>query len=430
MSPLASLISRLRHLRSSESGAAAVTIALAAPVVIGGMALGAETGYWHFTQRKLQHAADVAAHAAVIRKRANDNQDNLKVAALRVATGSGFLPASGSLSLHNPPQTGPNTTQENAVEVILLETHPRLLSSIFSDEPVQIRARAVANLTGGSPACVLGLANTDPAMTGAVTVTGSANVKLTNCTASTNSAGASSFYLEGSGKLAADCATTVGGADTGSGLTLTCQDNGGDVITGAPPILDPYKNAPWPTPTGTCTRSVVSGVTTISADGREVYCDLSNLKDTISIKPGRYVVPTGKVFSALAGAKISGTGVTFFFEGTARLDIAGHADLSLAAPTDPSDPYSGILFYGNATASAQGVTHQMLGSSGSVLTGAIYMPQSNVVYQGNSTISGSCLQIIANKVTFTGNTEIDLGASCAGAGTKPLLTGQIVKIVE
>ena len=64
-----------------------------------------------------------------------------------------------------------------------------------------------------------------------MTVLGSAIVTLNNCTASTNSSGASSFYLDGHGKLAADCATTVGGADTGSGLNLTC--NNGDVITSA-----------------------------------------------------------------------------------------------------------------------------------------------------------------------------------------------------
>jgi hypothetical protein len=281
---------------------------------------------------------------------------------------------------------------------------------------------------------VLGLGNTDPFMSGAVTVSGSAIVTLTDCTASTNSGGASSFYVAGSGQMTADCATTVGGADTTLGLTLTCQDNDGDVITQAPPVLDPYKDVPWPENVSPCNQP------TPDETGKKIYdpggstnavsCDLTNLSGTIHFNPGRYVIPNGASFSAQAGTKITGDDVTFFFEGSAKLDIAGHADLILSAPDDPTDPYAGILFYGNRTASAVGIQHKMLGSSGSALTGAIYMPLSEVVYQGNSTISGTCLQIVADKVTMTGNTEMSLGSSCAAAGTKPLLTGQIVKLVE
>jgi hypothetical protein len=364
-----------------------------------------------------------------VRRRANDIKDDLKVAALNVASVSGFTPSSGTLTLHNPPATGLNITEENAVEVILFESKPRLLSSIFSDAPVKIYARAVATVVGGSPACVLGLANTDPTMVGAITVTGSASVTLNNCNASTNSAGASSFYLQGSGKLHADCASTVGGADTGAGLNLEC---GSEVITQAPPVMDPYRNAPWPTPTVQCKQETKSNVTTIWIEtGHTVAtCNLSGLKGEVKIGKGRYVIPSGGEFSAEAQAKVTGTDVTFFFKDSAKLNINGSADLILSAPTASTDPYGGILFFGDSTPQAEGLTHQMLGSSDSFLTGAIYMPKSNVIYQGTSTVAGSCLQIIANQVTFTGNTTIELGASCTGAGTKPLLTGQIIKIIE
>jgi Putative Flp pilus-assembly TadE/G-like len=48
-----------RDLQSDQSGAAAVVIAIVFPILVGGMGLGAETGYWYVTQRKLQHAVDV-----------------------------------------------------------------------------------------------------------------------------------------------------------------------------------------------------------------------------------------------------------------------------------------------------------------------------------------------------------------------------------
>ena len=51
---------RLQRLLADNSGAAAVVMALTLPVVLGGMGLGTEVGYWYFNQRKVQNAADMA----------------------------------------------------------------------------------------------------------------------------------------------------------------------------------------------------------------------------------------------------------------------------------------------------------------------------------------------------------------------------------
>ena len=47
-----------REFRRDAGGAAAVVAAVLFPVLIGGMGLSAETGYWYMKHRKLQHAAD------------------------------------------------------------------------------------------------------------------------------------------------------------------------------------------------------------------------------------------------------------------------------------------------------------------------------------------------------------------------------------
>ena len=44
-----SFLSHLGRLRRDENGATAVVIAIMSPVLIGGMALGGETGYWYYT---------------------------------------------------------------------------------------------------------------------------------------------------------------------------------------------------------------------------------------------------------------------------------------------------------------------------------------------------------------------------------------------
>ena len=146
----ASLLNRFAR---DTGGAAVVLAAVLFPVVIGGMGLGAETGYWYLSQRKLQHAADVSAHAGGTRNRAGDTRTAVEAAALNIATKSGFDAATGSLAVHVPPTSGALAGEANAVEVVATRTMPRLFSSIFSDEPVVLRARAVVQVSGGSKAC-------------------------------------------------------------------------------------------------------------------------------------------------------------------------------------------------------------------------------------------------------------------------------------
>lgn len=70
--------------------------------MIGGMGLGAESGYWYLTQRKLQHAADVSAHAGAVRKRAGDDNAQIKAAAEHIAAASGVK----KIVVNNPSTSG------------------------------------------------------------------------------------------------------------------------------------------------------------------------------------------------------------------------------------------------------------------------------------------------------------------------------------
>ena len=47
-----------------RDGAAAIVIAFMTPILIGGLAFGAEVGGWEMTKRRIQNAADTAAYAA------------------------------------------------------------------------------------------------------------------------------------------------------------------------------------------------------------------------------------------------------------------------------------------------------------------------------------------------------------------------------
>ena len=183
-SPASSALVFSRKFRGDASGAAAVVAAVLFPVLIGGMGLSAETGYWYTKQRKLQHAADTSAHAAGARKRAGDDKAQIDAAALNIARNSGLSTSLGSIAVNTPPVSGAKAGSGDSVEVILTEVHPRLFSSVFSSEPVTIRTRAVASIVQGSKARVLALA---PTASQSVTVSGSTKVDLKNCDVASNS---------------------------------------------------------------------------------------------------------------------------------------------------------------------------------------------------------------------------------------------------
>lgn len=165
---------RLDAFLADRSGGVVIFVAVAMPVLVGGMGLGAETGYRYYNQRLLQHAADFAAHAGAVRKSKESNDDAIRAASHNVAVGSGFDDTLGVIDVE-PHHTW--MAPDDSVEVILTETRPRLFSAIFSKEDVVIAARAVAAMTAqGYSGCILALSQT---ASGAVTVTGSTNVNLT-----------------------------------------------------------------------------------------------------------------------------------------------------------------------------------------------------------------------------------------------------------
>jgi uncharacterized membrane protein len=71
------MLGTFRRLCADGRGGAAVLLAVAMPVVVGGFGLGAEAGYWYFNQRKLQKAADMAAFAAGVELREGHAEERI-----------------------------------------------------------------------------------------------------------------------------------------------------------------------------------------------------------------------------------------------------------------------------------------------------------------------------------------------------------------
>jgi uncharacterized membrane protein len=130
-----------------RSGAYAVMIGLMAPVFIGALALGSETGLWYKTQEKMQGAADSAAISAAIGLIGGDT--NVTLESNATAASDGFINGSNGtvVTVNKPPLSGPHTGTAGAIEVIIKQPQKLMFSSVFLKSPVVVQARAVAGPT-------------------------------------------------------------------------------------------------------------------------------------------------------------------------------------------------------------------------------------------------------------------------------------------
>ncbi|MGV8986616.1 MAG: pilus assembly protein TadG-related protein [Cypionkella sp.] len=416
---------------ADTSGAVAIMAALLMPVLVLGMGLGAETGYQYMTQRNLQNAADLAAHAGGVRLRAGDTKAAITAAALHVATDSGFVAAKGSFTVNTPPTRGPNAGSASSVEVLLTRDQPRFFSALIMSKPLLMGARAVATVTASaSAACVLALSSTAQR---AISISGSTDVSLQGCDVASNSNASDAFWMaNSSAKLAVNCVDSVGGAVTSSNLQLIGCPAAKEY---QPVVRDPYADVAEPSINIPCeanTDVTVFSPTYAHPSGVMAMriCGGLDIKKQVTFKPGLYIIDggdltlnaNGTVASADAGMTVQGA--TFFLTGNAKLKMTGNGGLDLQAPT--SGPFSGILIFGSR--SQTGLTYAIQGNSGSTTQGAIYVPTSAVSFSGNSNTTNGCTQIIGRTVEFTGNST--LRSSCTTGNARPIETNVIVRITE
>lgn len=429
--PLA--VAALARFVGDRIGSTSVIAAIMFPVVIGGIGLGVETGYWYMTQRELQHAADVAVHAAAVRKRSGDTADAMRTAALYIATQTGFSGPPGDLIVNSPVATGPNAGDPDTVEVLLSRSEPRLFSAIFSNEPVAIGARAVARINETAKACILALS---PSASGAVTVSGSTSISLTGCDVASNSNASDSFLMQGAATLSTGCLYAVGATVTTAALDLTECDQPKEY---AAAVADPYAAVAEPVVQGTCQGKNVgkpNSSTTLtpvenhpSGVAAMRFCNGLTIKGDVVFQPGLYIIEGGD-FTVNGGssdptaAGVTGSGVTFYLTNGAGLKLGGNTRMNLSAPT--SGPFSGILFFGGRDQT--GITHTVAGTSDSVLQGAIYMPAGDLKYRGNSASVDGCTQVVGYTVDLSGNSTFE--SHCEELGGSDIVSSALIRIIE
>jgi hypothetical protein len=212
-------------------------------------------------------------------------------------------------------------------------------------------------------------------------------------------------------------------------------------VEGAWPIEDPYGPARrnlQPSSASACdstNRKVNNKNNQKLSPGR--YCNgLSISNSNVTFEPGVYVIYDGDL-DVSGTSSLTGHGVVFVLTANVasqigQVKIPGGTKLDLSAPnataTGAAAPYHGVLFYQDGRApSFQGNTlrkNSVQGGSGDRIEGALYFPAQEVFFTGGMTANDRCLQVVARKVTLTGNAAVRHGESaCTNLGVTPIRRG-------
>ncbi|MGH6813487.1 MAG: TadE/TadG family type IV pilus assembly protein, partial [Methylocella sp.] len=328
-----------------RSGAYAVLFGLMAPVFIGALALGSETGLWYKTQETMQGAADSAAISAAVGL--NGGNTNVALQADAAAASYGFVNGTSgtTVTVNNPPLSGPNVGNPGAVEVIIKQPQKLLFSALFLKSRVVVEGRAVA-VAGSSIPCVIalnGLLNV-PILPG-ITDAALSNVLADRCNVADDSPSPLALTVAALANMTAQRVNVVGGYVNVLGTVTATQG----IHTGAPITPDPYAGTPFPAyytmPCNPNSAPITLGGTVTLFPGR--YCGGINVAAgaNITLSPGTYIMDGGLFGLNLAlGGSITGTGVTIALtKNLVNLSLQLGGVINLTAPS--SGPLAGLVLF-------------------------------------------------------------------------------------
>jgi Flp pilus assembly protein TadG len=198
-----------------QSGVYAVLFGLVAPIFVGALALGTETGLWYSTHEKMQGAADSSAISAAVGLTRGDTivMAQAQAKATAASPGYGFVHGSSGtvVTVNKPPLSGPNAATPGAVEVIVTQPQNLLFASKWLTSPVIVQARAVA---GQNPqvTCVLALSQTPlVSLVTGIAAADFAQVLADQCTVADNSPGLVALTVALFSSITAQKVNVVGG---------------------------------------------------------------------------------------------------------------------------------------------------------------------------------------------------------------------------
>jgi Flp pilus assembly protein TadG len=456
-------------MQRKQSGQVLVSAALMLVVLLGFVGLGIDMGVMRYEKRMQQTAADGAAIAAATNlapytgnqaaalnaSATNGFTDNTGGGAC-VAPPTGLAVGSVTVTVCNPPSQGPHAGVGNNqyVEVFVSSGQPTYFMKIFGVGSETVTARAVAtNRSGGTngstTGCLYTLGAPSSSIEG-VNINGNATLYAPSCgivdNGNYNTQGnslqvtANSFGVSGSRQV------------SGPGGSVTCTDGSSTCPTfDAPAAGDPMSSITPPCTTpctlgtsitidgnGNFTGAGVTYTAPAKKNGAGVYTISPGTYSSISISgtgggntvvfsPGTYIIDGPGGLSIPGNATITGNPVTFYFTGSATINMTGNPSINLTAPS--TGTYAGILMWQdkldtNTTGPSLG------GNSGAQFNGILYFPSDQVTFFGTNN-SLSVGVVVADSLSLSGTPNVTFnGAPGVPGGLPPGFTVGTATLVE
>jgi hypothetical protein len=279
-----------------------------------------------------------------------------------------------------------------------------------------IETEATAGLTDDGEFCLVAL---DDSTSSSVTIGGSATVSLGCGVISMSRSSSAAVGTNGN-------AYTLGAAPVaGVGGLPTSIRGASNLQPYHTPLPDPYAGKyNTDVPASGCKANINAGtVQGVVQPG--CYNNFNPGNGTTTLASGVYILNNASI-SINGNTNVTGTGVTIIFGGTApgTLKMNGNSTINLTAPT--TGPYAKMLMIQSPNATA-GNSNTINGNNGSKFDGAIYFPKGLLNFTGNSSPATKCAMIVAFRVDFGGNTDIQNNTTGCTANTR--VSGKKVRLV-
>jgi hypothetical protein len=321
--------------------------------------------------------------------------------------------------VENAPTTGDWAGNTKAVRVVLSAKRDLPFWRFFQGESPTVTVEATAAVVNSGRFCLLTL---EEGPVQAINFTGNATVNL-GCGIATNSTAVPAIDAGGSSSLIADPIMARGGLDA----TNPYYGNS-TIIPYSDKQEDPFASRPDPSAAANgmgCDddfddlASVTLNETGPNGVANTAVCFNSMTIDrTINLPAGTYYIKNGNL-NLGSHAAVTGTNVTLIFTGTGdsigKIEMNGQASLTLSAPE--TGVYRDIVIFRDKDRATMDDWH-LNGGNSLNLTGALYMPKTNILINGNSTMTSSCLQIVSQRISFSGNLNLANGLT-ANCSNKP-----------
>jgi Flp pilus assembly protein TadG len=403
----------------SRRGSVAILVAVVLVVLLGFVALGTEVVALLMTSRQMQSAADSAALAAAA-ARTQGYPTAYANEAVALARDAGFVNGATNpdttVAVNSPPVSGAYAGNAAAVQVVITQVRPMLLSALSHNAAYTLTASAVG-LTGEPGACALALRTFgSPSQT--IYVDNNVQTHLNGCGVAANSTSSSAILAKGGADLFASWLNVVGNTSTSGGAVINIT---GATRTFATAVANPYAARVLPTPQ-TCfgnNAGVVNFQNVALPPG--TYCgngiNIGNfstvtLSGVYFLKDSNFVVNA----STVSGTATIVLGTLGNGSAVGSVTVGNFATLNLTAP-GPGMATAGMVFFQDIRAPNTGI-NDFTNAASVTVNGAVYFPNTELRFDSGSSTASVCTQLIAGKVDLArGNTTIS--GNCAGYGTLP-----------